>query len=210
MDYKSKGATYLDKLCHKLYDEPKGNGIKVSGECQRCGGHLSVYYCEERLYLIVCEGCGTVVLTKACSPQIAANLTIVEKDANAQNLRVSKIIARAEAAEKDLAECREKNAGLALALLTEQPPNSDCLGDQEWQAVRNRVREAEARAEKAERERDAAVKKYEAEKEDFLDYALSGTQNAAPFCRNRHPDCVDKRGWCIPVKCHGFSRDKED
>lgn len=59
-------------------------------------------------------------------------------------------------------------------------------------------------------ERDAAVKKYEAEKEDFLDYALSGTQNAAPFCTNRHPDCVDKRGWCIPVKCHGFSRDEED
>ena len=58
-------------------------------------------------------------------------------------------------------------------------------------------------------ERDAAIRKYEAEKEDFLDYALSGTQNAAPFCRNRHPDCVDKRGWCIPVKCHGFSRDKE-
>ena len=59
-------------------------------------------------------------------------------------------------------------------------------------------------------ERDAAIRKYEAEKEDFLDYALSGTQIAAPFCRNRHPDCVDKRGWCIPVKCHGFSRDKED
>ena len=59
-------------------------------------------------------------------------------------------------------------------------------------------------------ERDAAVKKYEVEKEDFLDYALSGTQNAAPFCTNRHPDCVDKRGWCAPVKCHGFSRDKED
>lgn len=59
-------------------------------------------------------------------------------------------------------------------------------------------------------ERDGAVEKYEAEKEDFLDYALSGIQNAAPFCMNRHPDCVDKRGWCIPVKCHGFSRDKED
>ena len=59
-------------------------------------------------------------------------------------------------------------------------------------------------------ERDAAVKKYEVEKEDFLDYALSGTQNAAPFCTNRHPDCVDKRGWCAPVKCHGFSRDKEN
>lgn len=59
-------------------------------------------------------------------------------------------------------------------------------------------------------EKDAAIKRYEAEKEDFLDYVLSGTRNAAPFCTNRHPDCVDKRDWCIPVKCHGFSRDKED
>lgn len=61
------------------------------------------------------------------------------------------LLARAEAAEKELADCRERNAGLALALLTEQPPNPDCLGDQEWQAARNHVKEAEARAEKAER-----------------------------------------------------------
>ena len=67
-----------------------------------------------------------------------------------------------------------------------------------------------AELERVTAERDGAIRKYEAEKEDFLDYALSGTRNAAPFCRNRHPDCVDKRGWCIPVKCHGFSRDKED
>ena len=24
-----KGATYLDKLCHKFYDEPKGRGKKT-------------------------------------------------------------------------------------------------------------------------------------------------------------------------------------
>lgn len=71
---------------------------------------------------------------------------------------ITDLLARAEAAEKELADCREKNAGLALALLTEQPPNSDCLGYQERQAVRSRVKAAEARAEKAERERDAAVK----------------------------------------------------
>ena len=28
--------------------------------------------------------------------------------------------------------CKEKNAGLALALLTEFAPNPDCLGDDEW------------------------------------------------------------------------------
>ena len=67
-----------------------------------------------------------------------------------------------------------------------------------------------AELERVTAERDEAVERYEAEKEDFLDYALSGTQNAAPFCTNRHHDCVDKRGWCMPTKCHGFSRNKED
>ena len=51
---------------------------------------------------------------------------------------------------------------------------------------------------------------YESEKEDFSDCVCSGVPNLSPYCMNRHPDCVDKRGWCIPVKCHGFSRDKED
>lgn len=142
MDYKEKGASELDKLCHRIYDHQKQNGLKVSGECHRCGGPLSAYYCEERLYLIACEECGTIVLTKACSPQVAANLTIVEKDANAQNLRVSKILARAEA--------------------------------------------AEARAEKAERERDAAV----------ADLRLVSD------CRT----CGNVSPWCIenPDKCKGW------
>ena len=71
-----KGATYLDKLCHKLYDEPKGRGFQVDGKCRRCGGPLMTYYCEDRLYLIACEKCGTLALTKAVSPQVAANLTL--------------------------------------------------------------------------------------------------------------------------------------
>lgn len=171
MDYKSKGATYLDKLCHKLYDEPKGNGIKVSGECHRCGGPLSAYYCEERLYLIACEECGTVVLTKACSPQIAANLTIVEKDANAQNLRVSKIIARAEAAEKRVEELEKSLSDAAQVVKTMQERTIPYYRNRaeaaekeaEWknkviEAAERRFVEAEARAEKAERERDAAVR----------------------------------------------------
>ena len=71
-----KGATYLDKLCHKLYDEPKGRGFRVDGKCCRCGGPLMTYYCEDRLHLIVCEKCGTLALTKAVAPQVAANLTL--------------------------------------------------------------------------------------------------------------------------------------
>lgn len=71
-----KGATYIDKLCHKLYDEPKGRGFPVDGKCCRCGGPLVTYYCEDRLHLIVCEKCGTLALTKAVAPQVAANLTL--------------------------------------------------------------------------------------------------------------------------------------
>lgn len=47
--------------------------------------------------------------------------------------------------------CKEKNAGLALALLTECAPNPDCLGDDEWRAIRVEL-------EQVKRERDAAVK----------------------------------------------------
>ena len=47
---------------------------------------------------------------------------------------------------------------------------------------------------------------YESKKEDFIDYACSGVPNLSPYCTNRHPDCVDERGWCRTEKCHGFSR----
>ena len=50
---------------------------------------------------------------------------------------------------------------------------------------------------------------YESEKEDFIDYACSGVPNLSPYCTNRHPDCVDERGWCRTEKCHGFSRNRD-
>lgn len=59
------------------------------------------------------------------------NLLYDAKDLYGSAQSITDLLARAEDAEKDLADCREKNAGLALALLTEQPPNSDCLGDQD-------------------------------------------------------------------------------
>lgn len=54
---------------------------------------------------------------------------------------------------------------------------------------------------------------YESEKENFIDFACSGVLNLSPYCMNRHPDCVDERGWCRTEKCLGFSREngqKED
>lgn len=49
---------------------------------------------------------------------------------------------------------------------------------------------------------------YESEKEDFIDFACSGVPNLSPYCLNRHPDCVDERGWCKTEKCRGFSRER--
>ena len=71
-----KGATYLDKLCHKLYDEPKGCGKKTDYVCRLCGGLLETYYCEERLYLVKCADCGTLALVKTVNPEASASVTL--------------------------------------------------------------------------------------------------------------------------------------
>ena len=71
-----KGATYLDKLCHKLYDEPKGRGKKTDYVCRLCGGPLETYYCEERLYLVKCADCGTLALVKTVNPEASASVTL--------------------------------------------------------------------------------------------------------------------------------------
>ena len=57
-------------------------------------------------------------------------------------------------------------------------------------------------------ELEQVKKVYESEKEDFIDYACSGVPNLSPYCLNRHPDCVDERGWCKTEKCRGFSRER--
>lgn len=71
-----KGATYLDKLCHKFYDETKGRGKKTDYVCRLCGGPLETYYCEERLYLVKCADCGTLALVKTVNPEVSASVTL--------------------------------------------------------------------------------------------------------------------------------------
>ena len=71
-----KGATYLDKLCHKFYDEPKGHGERTGYVCRLCGGPLETYYCEERLYLVKCADCGTLALVKTVNPEVSASITL--------------------------------------------------------------------------------------------------------------------------------------
>lgn len=42
--------------------------------------------------------------------------------------------------------------------------------------------------------------------DDFTDFVTSGIHNAAPYCANRRPECVDGWGWCnVDMKtCLGF------
>ena len=90
-----KGVTYLDNLCHKLYDEPKGTGYRVLDNCRICGWPLETYYCEERLYLVRCPMCGTLALVTAKNPVEAAHKTIGVVGSK------NDLLARAEAAEAD-------------------------------------------------------------------------------------------------------------
>ena len=54
---------------------------------------------------------------------------------------------------------------------------------------------------------EALREQYHELRENFIDYVCSGTCNAAPYCLNRCPECVDKRGWCNQGsdECHGFN-----
>lgn len=80
-----KGATYLDKLCHKFYDHPKGHGEKTDYVCRLCGGPLETYYCEERLYLVQCTDCGTFALVKTANPEDAARVTLARPNLTPPN-----------------------------------------------------------------------------------------------------------------------------
>ena len=84
-----KGATYLDKLCHKFYDEPKGRGKKTDYVCRLCGGPLETYYCEERLYLVKCADCGTLALVKTVNPEASASVTLARPTLTPPNEWVS-------------------------------------------------------------------------------------------------------------------------
>lgn len=84
-----KGATYLDRLCHKFYDEPKGRGNKTDYVCRLCGGPLETYYCEERLYLVKCADCGTFLLVKTANLEDAARVTLARPTLTPPNEWVS-------------------------------------------------------------------------------------------------------------------------
>ncbi len=42
--------------------------------------------------------------------------------------------------------------------------------------------------------------------DDFTDFVTGGVHNAAPYCANRRPECVNAHGWCDGDNrvCRGF------
>lgn len=77
------GATRYDKLCHSVFGG-KGNGRDFLARdthihCGSCGRHLSTYYCEEGLFLVVCEMCEKRALVKAKNPRDAAYKTFAHE-----------------------------------------------------------------------------------------------------------------------------------
>ena len=77
------GATNFDKLCHRVFDG-RNNGTDylakdVGVHCGRCGHRLSVYYCEDRLFLVECAACGVKALVKANNAKTAAYRTFAHE-----------------------------------------------------------------------------------------------------------------------------------
>lgn len=81
--------------------------------------------------------------------------------------------------------------------------------DGSWNTLSDLSHKAATALEQLQAELERVKQLYESEKEDFIDYACSGVPNLSPYCTNRHPDCVDERGWCRTEKCHGFSRNRD-
>ena len=56
------------------------------------------------------------------------------------------------------------------------------------------------------------AEKYNELREAFVDFACSGINNVAPYCKNRRKECADEHGWCqlgIGDVCRGFNPDGE-
>uniref|UniRef100_A0AAU8B9M1 Ead/Ea22-like family protein n=1 Tax=Dulem virus 33 TaxID=3145751 RepID=A0AAU8B9M1_9CAUD len=80
----------------------------------------------------------------------------------------------------ELEKVKEKNAGLALALLYDRNPNEDCLGENEWAAIKAELRQAK-------RERDAAISDLQSVCEDSGD--------VCGLCKNL--PCVPGNDHCV-------------
>ena len=91
---------------------------------------------------------------------------------------------------------------------------------EECAAAASAITDLLARAEAAEAAQETlqkAMEEYKAQAEkaaeiasdlcdDFTDFVVGGVHNAAPYCANRRPECVNAYGWCNGDNsvCRGF------
>ena len=107
-----------------------------------------------------------------------------------------------------LSTLQAENNGLKEKLYDGEGVNLVDYWMQQAKIEENGHRNCQAENEKLRAELEQVKRLYESEKEDFIDFACSGVPNLTPYCLNRHPDCVDERGWCRTEKCRGFSRER--
>ena len=104
-----------------------------------------------------------------------------------------KLQAENEKLRAELERCREKNAGLALALLTECAPNPDCLGDDEWKAIK-------AELEQVKQKMDIAIEQLHGHCPACAHYTPNHNEGLCRFCcfevaRNTNVEINDNWKW---------------
>lgn len=111
------------------------------------------------------------------------------KDCSDAGKSIIELLARAEAAEERCKELEERCKRLNEA--------------------RERANEAAAKWESMYRvalERAERVEETASDLCDFTDFVTGGVHNAAPYCANRRPECINAHGWCDGDNrvCRGF------
>lgn len=150
-----------------------------------------------------CEVCGERIETgqpcigvkeeseNLCGSSICMNCAKIENLSDGKNpVSITDLLARAEAAEERCKELEERCKRLNEA---RERANEAAA---KWESM---YRVALERAERAEETASDLC-------DDFTDFVTGGVHNAAPYCANRRPKCVNAYGWCDGNNrvCRGF------
>lgn len=150
-----------------------------------------------------CEVCGERIETgqpcigvkeeseNLCGSSICMNCVKIENLSDGKNpVSITDLLARAEVAEQ---HCKELEARCKRLDEARERANEAAA---KWEGMYRMA------LERAEREAETASDLCD----DFTDFVTGGVHNAAPYCSNRRPECVDAHGWCDGDNrvCSGF------
>lgn len=140
-------------------------------------------------------------LNEACDNLLTENARLLDKLKSAQEshafwMREEMGVQKQLRAE--LEKVKEMNAGLALALLYDSNPNEDCIGEDEWAAIKAELR-------RVKRERNAAVRSLHGKCSACKHYRPQHNQGVCRFCRyetarDRDAESNDHWQWRGPQK----------